>query len=769
MKISTPALAIIVGWATVAWAAAPGTLTSLRAVHFLSNAEASQALPVAFEATVTYYDRNGANKDGVDLFVQDGDLAIYVHAAPGANWIPGDRVLVRGKTHLDFRPDIVSSEMTLLHHGEIPKPVAASFQPLIRAELDCMRVTVRAKVRSADMVVDGGVLSIYLELLMEGGYINATVIGNDESMLKDMLDADVEITGTAAGMFDGKNQLTGVLLEVPTLADVKILKHAQTDPASLAVTPMDEILKKYFVHDQTERVRVQGTITYYQPGSAVVLQNGTKSLWVMTQSEKPLHVGHVADVTGFPDVRDGNLTLTRGEIAESQVQAPVTPLRLSWPELASGNNTSDLVSVEGKVLTAVRGAAQDEYVLASDGHLFSAIYRHPDEGSGIPVPPMKQIPAGSQVRVAGICMLDYGSDPFGSPVAFDLLMRSFNDIAVVANPSPINTRSLISLVALLLAVLFLVGARGWVIDRRMRNQTATLAYIERRRSRILEDINGSRSLAEIIDQITELVSMKLNGAPCWCEIADGPRQGNYPPKLASFRIAHEQIPPRSGPPLGTVYAAFDPLTKPSANEPEALYVAAALATLAIETRRLHADLLHRSEFDLLTETHNRFSLERHMDSLVEEARQSGGIVGLIYIDLDRFKQINDLHGHQIGDRYLQEVVHRMKQQLRAHDRLARIGGDEFVALVPVVRGRADVEEIAQRLEHCFDEPFVLEAIVLNGSASIGIALYPEDGESRDDLLNFADTAMYSAKNRKRQIETALSVMQDSETLPNNLA
>jgi diguanylate cyclase (GGDEF)-like protein len=97
-----------------------------------------------------------------------------------------------------------------------------------------------------------------------------------------------------------------------------------------------------------------------------------------------------------------------------------------------------------------------------------------------------------------------------------------------------------------------------------------------------------------------------------------------------------------------------------------------------------------------------------MDAQIEEARANAGIFGLIYVDLDGFKQVNDLYGHHIGDLYLQEVARRMKQQLRSHDLLARLGGDEFAVLLPMVRNRAGVEEIAQRLEHCFNEPLTLE-------------------------------------------------------------
>jgi diguanylate cyclase (GGDEF)-like protein len=96
------------------------------------------------------------------------------------------------------------------------------------------------------------------------------------------------------------------------------------------------------------------------------------------------------------------------------------------------------------------------------------------------------------------------------------------------------------------------------------------------------------------------------------------------------------------------------------------------------------------------------------------------------------------------------VALRMKRQLRGLDMLARLGGDEFAALLPQVRTRAKVEEIALRLERCFHEPFIIEGQTLQGSASVGIALYPEDGATKDELLSAADAEMYVAKNTKQE-------------------
>jgi diguanylate cyclase (GGDEF)-like protein len=600
------------------------------------------------------------------------------------------------------------------------------------------------------------VRSALLQVVTEGGHFEVYLDSDDENALKGLLDTEVEITGIAAGKFDDKMQQTGVVLFVSSLSEIKILKRITASPWSLPVTPLDRVLASYHVNDLTSRVRVHGTITYYQPGVAIALQDGSKSLWIETHTREPLQIGDQADATGFPDTHERLLTLTDGEIQDSHIFQPITPQPATWRQLGIWVNNSfngrqnDLVSIEGQVVTEVRAASQDEYVLSADGHLFTAIYRHPSATAGV-LPPMTQIPLGSRIRITGVCMIvEANTINPGDEVPFNILLRSFDDMVVVARPSVLNIRNLILVVCALILVVFVVLTRGWILEHKVGHQTVALASLEQRRSHILEDINGARPLAEIIEEITEMASFKLNGAPCWCQITDGARLGNCPPELAALRVVLCEIPARSGAPLGTLFAALDPLIKPGAHETEALSMGAGLATLAIETRKLYSDLLHRSEFDLLTDIHNRFSLEKHLDTQIEEARRNAGIFGLVYIDLDDFKQVNDLYGHHIGDLYLQEVAVRMKQQLRSHDLLARLGGDEFAVLLPKVRNRAGVEEIAQRLEHCFNEPFTVGDILLHGAASFGIALYPEDSATRDGLLSTADAAMYVVKNARKE-------------------
>jgi diguanylate cyclase (GGDEF)-like protein len=740
-------MTMVAASSALALAAPPGTITSLAALHSLTNDEAARSIPAAFEATVTYYIKGSSG-----LFVQDGGLAIYIEAPENLTLVPGDRILVRGKTGAGFRPDITAESITVVGHRAVPTPVAAGYTQLVRSDLDCMRVKVRGKVRSADLVTYGNVPNIYLELSIDGGLVNAIINSTDGSMLGKLPGAEVEVTGSAGAIFDGKRQLTGAILKVPTLSDVKILKESPSGPGALPVTPMDHILAHYYVRDLSERVRVEGTITYYLPGAAVVLQNGSRSLWIETKDQQPHNIGNRAAALGYPTARNGVLTLTAAEVEDSHQSSPIAPQRIGSDELYSGTNAFNLISIEGQIVKEGREKYQDKYLLAADGNLFSVVYRRIDENLGFELPPMKQVPLGATVRITGIASVSYGANPFEGPADFNVLLRSFDDIVVVAKPSWRNVHNLTRLVEILLAVIFIIVIRVTWTERQARLRNATMAYFERRRGKILEDINNSRPLAEILESINELVSTRLGGAPCWIQVKDGATLGNFLSENSRVGLCVVQvpIPSRSGPALGAIFAVFGPHTKPHAAETESLARGAGLARLAIETSRIYSDLVHRSEFDLLTDIHNRFSFEKQIETAMEAARQSARIFGLLYVDLDDFKQVNDQFGHHTGDLYLQEVALRIKHQLRPGDILARLGGDEFAVILPNVHGRANVQEVTLRLDSGFEQPFTLGGCTVHGTASIGIAIYPADGTTRDSLLSAADAAMYLAKQTKQQ-------------------
>ncbi len=773
MKRWVLAISIFAGWSATVWAASPAPLTSVRAIRALSNAEANKGIPVAFEATVTFF-----SKPGNVLFVQDDGIGMYVFPKTDL-LLPGDRIFVRGKTEGSFDPIVISESIAVLRHGTPPKPVPATFDELIHFQQDCLLVTVRGIIRAADKTdpYENSNISI-IQLLTDGGSILVVATGITAEQRRELLDSEVEVTGVAGGQFDGKMQVHGVQINVDSASEIKVIKPASTNPWSLPLTPMDKVITHSRVMDQSQRVRVHGTVTYFQSGSSVVLQDGAKSLWIETQTRDGFQLGDVVDATGFPEAHNGFLALSQAEIQDSHIQAPVTPYLTTPKVLAGSHNIIDLVSVEGQLMTAARGASQDEFALTVDGQPFSAVYRHPlVNGAATPLklPSMKRIAIGSRVRVTGICVTE-DANPFNGQVSFEILMRTPEDIAIIARPSLLNMRNLLILVGILIAIVFAAGVRGWVLERNMRRQTVVMkanaeaeAELERRRSSILEDINGVRPLTEIIEEIAAMVSFGLKDVPCWCETSDGSVLGLRPPEADKLRIVRKAIAARSGPPLGTIHAGFDPVAPQEETELETLSVGGRLVTLAIESRQLHAELTRRSEFDLLTDIPNRFALEKFISSRIEEAGRVHRTLGLIYIDLDKFKPINDTYGHRAGDLYLKEVAARMNKQLLGGDMLARLGGDEFAALVTLHNGSSDLDSIVARLSHCFDDPFEIKGIFIRGTASIGFALFPTDAGTIDGLLSAADAAMYRVKNERRKIAEAQAPQSVHDTIAASLS
>jgi len=163
-----------------------------------------------------------------------------------------------------------------------------------------------------------------------------------------------------------------------------------------------------------------------------------------------------------------------------------------------------------------------------------------------------------------------------------------------------------------------------------------------------------------------------------------------------------------------------------------------------------ARIRHMAHHDVLTGAANRALLHERLTHAFAQAGPTGAAFALLCIDLDRFKPVNDLHGHTAGDRVLCEVGRRLRENTRATDTVARLGGDEFVVLLPAVTGGEQAIDLASRLVSILNQPYDIgEGNAVELSASIGIALHPEDGAAPDALLANADSALYRVKRSSR--------------------
>jgi len=179
------------------------------------------------------------------------------------------------------------------------------------------------------------------------------------------------------------------------------------------------------------------------------------------------------------------------------------------------------------------------------------------------------------------------------------------------------------------------------------------------------------------------------------------------------------------------------------------YVCAQVAT-AIERKQLHARLQRMAQYDQLTQLPNRELLRDRLKDSLTLARTDSGRMALLYVDLDRFKQVNDTHGHAVGDMLLQAVANRLKGCVRETDTVARIGGDEFVVLLHSIHASEDADSVAGKIRQVLAQPLRLDGHSLIIQTSIGVARYPDDGTEEKQLFRHADEAMYVAKRQHQQ-------------------
>ncbi|MEZ5446563.1 MAG: diguanylate cyclase [Gammaproteobacteria bacterium] len=164
-----------------------------------------------------------------------------------------------------------------------------------------------------------------------------------------------------------------------------------------------------------------------------------------------------------------------------------------------------------------------------------------------------------------------------------------------------------------------------------------------------------------------------------------------------------------------------------------------------ERRQLQSELLRLANSDPLTGLANRRVFRDRLGRQLQSAGGAGAGVGVLYADLDLFKAINDNHGHEIGDRFLQVIAERLQNCARSNDIVARFGGDEFLICVDSVSDRSEVEQVARRMLRVLAEPVRINALEIRPSASMGISYFPDHGQDADTLIVRADEAMYRAK------------------------
>ncbi len=732
------------------------TLVTVEAVHDLPSEIAARHLPVHLRAVVSYYEPAAP-----DLFLSDphGGGGVYVETTHPYALQRGDLVEVTGVTSDSFRTEIAADPVIrVLGHVARKQPAELTgnaYRQIMSAKLDCREVTVRGIVRTADVVDRRKSTFLELELMVPGGLMQAYVKHFAGLDPKDLIDAEVLISGAIGVKQNSKLQVMRGIIYATDATDLRITKARRAGLTSLPLTPVDEVMQTHTTDDHTPRVRVRGAVTSYHPGASVVINQNGRSLFAETRETAPLTLGSVIDVAGFAQEGGYSPALSQAEILPTGEHMEVYPTTVNYTQAISGAFSDELVSLQGRLVAQVQSDSGDLLSLLVDQHVVTVELQRTNVAQ-----PLRRLPLGTLVTATGICRIiptAAWDDQGTRPRLFRIDMRSSADLRVLRRPSWWTVSHLLGVLTGLFAVSLLVAIWAIALRRRVSRQNERIArtvLFEKERSRLLEAISSEAPLEGVLREVCGLVELFAPGLHCCCCLYSTSSQADIEyhaftiGEISASVLLQKKLVNGSGVVIGLFSVGSEDLSAGLAEEQgEVASSGAALAALAVNQRRLYHELNYTSSHDALTGLPNRRSSDLHLEASLEEAARSDHRAGVAYIDVDRFKQVNDQHGHKVGDQYLQQIAARLSCEVRSTDCLARIGGDEFLLVASTLSTVEELETLRHRLRACFDDDFVIDGIRISGTASVGIAAYPDHGTAAEDLKRHADIDMYSAKQR----------------------
>ena len=769
-----------------------GDIRTISELKHLSFAEASARRPVCIRGVVTYFDPIWSL-----LFVQDQTSAVFVSTSAGNQPLKtGDLVDISGVSGAgDYAPVIVDSAVSFVGHGSLPHPMVVDPVQSNLSRADSRWVTLSGVVHSVEFP-DG---HTYLKLGSGEAAVNVQL-----PMLMDgqrLLDKEISVTGALGILLNGKRQAVGHQIFVPAPEFLRVVGiGGKSNPESTIA-----MLRRYSPEfDEHHSVGFEGQVVLKSAANTVFVEDGTAGIQVRAVNDLNLKLGDKVSVRGF--LRQGEYSPAVEDAAVTRLGAGALP----QPEPVSANSSdaarhdSGYVSMNG-LLTAKRSAPRSTTLVLNDhGTYFDVVAPGGEELNSL------RLGSVLEVRGIFNVILDRAHVPYAvsgfnlevdSPQAITVLkVGPWWDTRKVR-----WTLVLFGFFASV-AILWATMLRRRVLDRtqELRNSLAAqrnALQFDRARNGILERIARNAPLPEsmerlalaVEEQIPEMVCAVLmpsdgksflNGKPAPMFIAPGLPEAaqlseaftsvlqagvtadsahiaavdsNLVPNLlealrscgTKFVAAHSFPVFSAASTVVGMLILFSKEELPALSNPapqNVLQSASRLISLARDHWQMHERLLHEARHDGLTGLPNRAVAEDRLEQALARAERRRKSFAVFCIDLDGFKAVNDELGHDAGDELLRAVALTLRGRIRHSDTLARMGGDEFLAIIDDCASDAAARAVANSLIASLNAPVVVEGRSLSISASIGIAMYPADGQNASQLKRNADQAMYRAKN-----------------------
>ncbi|MGO4883397.1 MAG: diguanylate cyclase domain-containing protein [Bryobacteraceae bacterium] len=776
---------------------APGhPITTALQVHALTQAAALRGYPVHLRAVVTFHDPFNHL-----LFVQDRTDGMFVALDEKEKTLPraGDEVEVTGVTTADFAPDVTKARIQVLGHPGLPKAKVSSLGNASWGREDCRWIELEGTVQRVAPGRGDSLLTIGWGRSTYKAHVLAPA-----ASLAPLVDAEVRVQGVCGALFNGRRQLLGIQMFAPGAECIRVVRTPSPDPYSMPPTPISDLMKFSSASVLGHRVRVRGTVTYPSLTGPTWVRDATGGVMIRDHQSEALAAGDLVDVVGFPEI-DGFSPVLRGaQVRRAQSGSPPVSRQVTAQDALKGDFDGQLVQIDGKLIDRLQQPAEEVLAVASGGVVFTAHLRGARVNALEPGTQLRLTGICAVETQQSQDLIVPRTFRLLLRSAADVGILGRPPLLTADRVAPVLAGAALVIVAAL-AWAALLRRRVRAQTQALRAQTVQLQAAHQRTrdalrkaceaesldedsNRILELIARDEPVELIVDHIAEAVASHCEGAVCaillddppgarvcvvpampshwmqalgrvdvrslaYCSDAGPARDFSRDPSWAKFIDSQPHARFRGfccapisvdGATAGAIAAFFrdDKRTPDPAGGQLALWCN--IVALALERRRLHDQLSYRAQHDGLTGLPNRASLADKLPAEVACAAGAGGLLGMLYIDLDGFKQINDTYGHDAGDLVLQEASRRMSRAVRRGDTVARVGGDEFVILLSIGR-REDAQLIAEKLSAALREPIVSGGQRFSVSACIGIGVWPLDGDQPDAVLRFADRQMYEQK------------------------
>lgn len=460
--LASLALGACVGGAAVDSPSKPlPTLTSIKQISSLTVAEARRGYPIHIRAMVTYFDPLAP-----DLFVHDRTGGIWV------SWSKANPIASAGQVldlegisaQLDFSPDISNPHWRVVGHSPPPAAKRVSFDQMTSTMEDSEWVEVEGIVRQVTHLhsnVNENLL--WMDVALSGGHIIVQTPWTGASAY-DLVDRRVRIRGVCGAEFNVKNQLTGVELYIPTLADITPLEPARSNLFAASPTPIAELQTYRSGQPQGHRVMLRGIVTADLPGHGLYIQDRTGAIYVETRQEIALRPGDRVETLGFPGLFDLHLRLEDAVVRRIGSDSPPQPATVTVEQIMAGTYDSELVKLRARLLGHSRTPHEITLIVEQNHTMFSV--SSPADGFGrVPV-------EGSLLLVGGICVNEI--DSLGRVTGFRLIARSARDAEVLDSPPWWTVGRAANLIGGFIVLTIVILAWVMILRRRVREQTQVI-------------------------------------------------------------------------------------------------------------------------------------------------------------------------------------------------------------------------------------------------------------------------------------------------------